>query len=155
MWSWWVKTKDTTQVMYIAKLKDGPKRATKFWKGFLKWYDGGEENRPIQKGFWCCNVFLISKYQLPLFYLKRLLEIFFFSLSFFNTFFSFFLCSVSLRTRWFWWYLRRKTTFENYFQIAWDGMVNPWLWRYGSCGYISGGCIFWNGVMHANIFRWG
>jgi hypothetical protein len=37
--------------MYIAKLKDGPKRATKLWKGFLKWYDGGEENRPIQKGF--------------------------------------------------------------------------------------------------------
>jgi hypothetical protein len=30
MWSSWVKTKDTTQVMYIAKLKDGPKRVAKF-----------------------------------------------------------------------------------------------------------------------------
>jgi hypothetical protein len=26
----WVKTKDTTQVMYIAMLNDGPKRAVKF-----------------------------------------------------------------------------------------------------------------------------
>jgi hypothetical protein len=26
MWSSWVKGKGTTQVMYIAKLKDGPKR---------------------------------------------------------------------------------------------------------------------------------
>jgi hypothetical protein len=30
MWSSWVKTKDTTQVTDIAKLKDGPKRAVKF-----------------------------------------------------------------------------------------------------------------------------
>jgi hypothetical protein len=29
MWSSWVKTKDTTQVMHIAKLKDDPKRAMK------------------------------------------------------------------------------------------------------------------------------
>jgi hypothetical protein len=29
MWSSWVKRKGTTQVMYIAKLKDGPKRAKK------------------------------------------------------------------------------------------------------------------------------
>jgi hypothetical protein len=37
-----------TQVMYIAKLKDGPKRVKKIfsmiWKKFLKWYDGGEKN---------------------------------------------------------------------------------------------------------------
>jgi hypothetical protein len=26
MWSSWVKEKGTTQVMYIAKLNDGPKR---------------------------------------------------------------------------------------------------------------------------------
>jgi hypothetical protein len=26
MWSSWVKEKGTTQVMYIAQLKDGPKR---------------------------------------------------------------------------------------------------------------------------------
>jgi hypothetical protein len=34
--------------MYIAKLKDYPKRVTKtflmIWKRFLKWYDGGGEN---------------------------------------------------------------------------------------------------------------
>jgi hypothetical protein len=30
MWSSWVKIKDTTQVMYITKLNDGPKRAVKF-----------------------------------------------------------------------------------------------------------------------------
>jgi hypothetical protein len=34
--------------MYIAKLKDDPKRVTKtfsmIWKMFLKWYDGGGEN---------------------------------------------------------------------------------------------------------------
>jgi hypothetical protein len=30
MWSSWVETNDTTQVMHIAKLKDGPKRAVKF-----------------------------------------------------------------------------------------------------------------------------
>jgi hypothetical protein len=29
MWSSWVRRKGTTQVMYIAKLKDGPKRAKK------------------------------------------------------------------------------------------------------------------------------
>jgi hypothetical protein len=48
MWSSWVKEKGTTHVMYIAKLKDGPKRVKKtfsmIWKGFLKWYNGGGEN---------------------------------------------------------------------------------------------------------------
>jgi hypothetical protein len=29
MWSSWVKTKDTTKVMHIAKLKDGSKRSMK------------------------------------------------------------------------------------------------------------------------------
>jgi hypothetical protein len=45
MWSSWVRRKGTTQIMYIAKLKDGTKRVTKtfsvIWKRFLKWYDGG------------------------------------------------------------------------------------------------------------------
>jgi hypothetical protein len=30
MWSSWVKEKVTTQVIYIAKLKEGPKRLKKF-----------------------------------------------------------------------------------------------------------------------------
>jgi hypothetical protein len=39
MWSSWVKEKGTTQVMYIAKLRDGQKRVNKnllndFEKGF-------------------------------------------------------------------------------------------------------------------------
>jgi hypothetical protein len=46
-----VKEKGTTQVMYIAKLNDGPKRVKKIflmiWKRFLKWYDGGGENEII------------------------------------------------------------------------------------------------------------
>jgi hypothetical protein len=29
MWSSWVKEKGTTKVMYVAKLKDGPKRVKK------------------------------------------------------------------------------------------------------------------------------
>jgi hypothetical protein len=44
MWSSWVKEKGTIQVVYIAKLKDGPKRVKKIfsmpWKRFSKWYDG-------------------------------------------------------------------------------------------------------------------
>jgi hypothetical protein len=48
MWSSWIRRKGTTQVMYIAKLKNGPKRVTKtfsmIWKRFSKWYDGGGEN---------------------------------------------------------------------------------------------------------------
>jgi hypothetical protein len=48
MWSSWVRRKGITQVMYIAKLKDGSKRVTKIfsmiWKKFSKWYDGGGEN---------------------------------------------------------------------------------------------------------------
>jgi hypothetical protein len=48
MLSSWVKRKGTTQVMYMAKLKDGPKRVKKTFsmilEGFLKWYDGGGEN---------------------------------------------------------------------------------------------------------------
>jgi hypothetical protein len=32
MWSSWVRRKGITQVMYIAKLKDGPKRVKKFFQ---------------------------------------------------------------------------------------------------------------------------
>jgi hypothetical protein len=37
MWSSWVKEKGTTQVMYIGKLKDGPKRAKKTFSMILEW----------------------------------------------------------------------------------------------------------------------
>jgi hypothetical protein len=36
MWSSWVKEKGTTQVMYNAKLKDGPKRVKKIFAMILK-----------------------------------------------------------------------------------------------------------------------
>jgi hypothetical protein len=36
MWISWVKEKDTTPVMYIAKLKDGPKRVRKTFSMILE-----------------------------------------------------------------------------------------------------------------------
>jgi hypothetical protein len=36
MWRSWVKEKGTTQVMYIAKLKDGPKRVKKIFSIILE-----------------------------------------------------------------------------------------------------------------------
>jgi hypothetical protein len=36
MWSSWVKTNDTTQVMHIVKLKDDPKRAMKLSQMILE-----------------------------------------------------------------------------------------------------------------------
>jgi hypothetical protein len=45
MWISWVKRNGITQVMYIAKLNDGPKRVKKTFsmilERVLKWYDGG------------------------------------------------------------------------------------------------------------------
>jgi hypothetical protein len=53
MWSSWVRRNGTTQAMYVAKLKDGPKKVKKisqwFWKGFLKLYDGEGENKITSK----------------------------------------------------------------------------------------------------------
>jgi hypothetical protein len=56
MWSSWVKRKGTTQVMYIAKSKDGPKRAKKTFsmilgKGFLNGMMEGEKMESHQQGF--------------------------------------------------------------------------------------------------------
>jgi hypothetical protein len=36
MWSPWVKRKGTTQVIYITKLKDGPKRVKKTFSMILE-----------------------------------------------------------------------------------------------------------------------
>jgi hypothetical protein len=36
MWSSWVRRKDTTQVMYITKLKDGSKRVKKTFSMILE-----------------------------------------------------------------------------------------------------------------------
>jgi hypothetical protein len=71
-----------------------------FWKGFLKWYDGGGENRITTKRVFEVEVFSLSKYWLPL-----LFEV---------TLGAFFMLRL-LRTWWFWWYLRRKSLLQNFF----------------------------------------
>jgi hypothetical protein len=71
MWSSWVKEKGTIQVMYIAKLKDGPKRVKKTFSMILErvfemvWWSGRKWAH-IRKSFWSWCVFPFSKYWLPL-----------------------------------------------------------------------------------------
>jgi hypothetical protein len=134
-----------------------------FWKGFLKCYDGGGENGITSKRIFDVEAFFSSQNINFPFYLKRLLELFFFPSLFF------FMLHL-LRTRGFWWYLRRKSLLQKllfkWLQytgggcIFWNGvmhanMAKPWLCRWESCGYISGGHIFRSGGLHANIFGWG
>jgi hypothetical protein len=87
MWSSWVKRKCTTNVMYIAKLKDGPKIVKKTFsmilERVLKWYDGGGENGITSKRIFEVDVFFPSQNIDFPFYLKRLLELFFFPSLFF------------------------------------------------------------------------
>jgi hypothetical protein len=89
MWSSWVKEKGTTQVMYIAKLKDGPKRVKKTFSMILErifemvWWRGRKWNH-IKRVFEVEVFFSSQNIDFP-FYLKRLLKLFF----------SFFSCSVS------------------------------------------------------------
>ncbi len=77
MWSSWVKRKGTTQVMYIAKLKDGPKRVKKTFSMILErvfemvWWRGRKWNH-IKKDFWSWSVFLLSKYWLSLLFEETL-----------------------------------------------------------------------------------
>jgi hypothetical protein len=82
MWRSWAKERNTTQVMYIAKLKDCPTRVKKIFsmtlERVLKWYDGEGENGITSKRFSKVGVFFSSQnIDLP-FYLERLLEVFFF-----------------------------------------------------------------------------
>jgi hypothetical protein len=167
MWSSWVKRKGTTQVMYIAKLKNGSKRVKKIFSMILEmlfemvWWRGRKQNH-IKKDFWCWSVFLLSKYWLPILFEETLGAFLFSSLFFYM------LCL--LRTWGFWWYLRRKSLLQKllfkWLQYTGGGrifqngvmhtnMAKSWLWRWGSCGYIDGGRIFWSRGMHANISGWG
>jgi hypothetical protein len=81
MWSSWVKEKGTTQVMYIAKLRDGPKRVKKNFSMILKrvfkmvWWRG--ENNITSKRVFEVDIFFSSQNIVFHFYLKRLLEPFF------------------------------------------------------------------------------
>jgi hypothetical protein len=133
MWSSWVKEKGTTHVMYIAKLKDGPKRVKKTFSVILErvsemvWWRG-EKMGSHRKRF--LNLKCISPLKMltsPLFEetLGAFLSLPLFSL--------FLLCV--LRTWGFWWHLRRKSLLQK--------LLFKWL------QYTSGGCIFRNGVMHA------
>jgi hypothetical protein len=79
MWSSWIRRKGTTQVMYIAKLKDGPKELRNFSmirKRFSKWCDRGGENGITLKRIFEVEVFFSSQNIDFPFYLKRLLGLF-------------------------------------------------------------------------------
>jgi hypothetical protein len=71
--------------MYIAKINDGPKRVKKTFsmilERVLKWYDGGE-NGITSKSIFEVEVFFSSQNIDFPFYLKQLLELFFFLLFF-------------------------------------------------------------------------
>jgi hypothetical protein len=72
MWSSWVKEKGTTHVMYIAKLKDDPKRVKKTFLVILervfKWYDGWGENGITSKRIFEVEVpFSFQNVNFPLF----------------------------------------------------------------------------------------
>jgi hypothetical protein len=109
-----------------------------FWRGFSKWYDGGGENGITSKRIFKIEIFFSSKNIDFPFYLKRLLELYFFLLFFFMLH--------RLRTWGFWWYLRRKSFLQK--------LLFNWL------QYTGDRRIFWNGVIHANmanswLWRWG
>jgi hypothetical protein len=96
MWSSWVKRKGTTQVMYIAKLKDGPKRAKKTFSMILErvfemdgWGENGITSKMIFLKLKCFSPFRILTFPLFEETLRDFLFLPLFSL------FSFFLCSVS------------------------------------------------------------
>jgi hypothetical protein len=129
MWSSWVRRMGTTQVMYIAKLKDGAESVTKtfsmVWKRFLKWYDGGGEWNHIKR-FFDVEVFSSSQNIDFPFYLNRFLELFSLSLSFQYFFFLFpslsFLYALSLEDLGVLMILEEKNHFfKNFFsnEMAW------------------------------------
>jgi hypothetical protein len=144
----WVKRNSTTQVMYIAKLKNDPKRVKKTFLMVLEmvfkmvWWRGRKSHK---KDFWSWNVFLLSEYWLPL-YLKRLLDLFFF---FFLVLFLFFSMPRLLRTWGVWMIFEQKDHFFKKFLFKWLDME----WHGHDCGDTNGGRIFRNGVMHANIAK--
>jgi hypothetical protein len=134
MWSSWIKTKGTTQVMYIAKLKDDPKRAKKtlndfgkgFWNGMMK----GE--KITSKKIFEVEVFFSSQnIDFPFIWGDS------WSFSFSSSFsFSFFLSFSILFLSFFYapsledlvvlWYLRRKfTSSKTFFSngLTWNGIV--------------------------------
>jgi hypothetical protein len=90
-----------------------------FWKGFLKWYDGGGENGITSKRIFEIEVFFSSQNIDFPFYLKRLLEHFFFLLS------LFYMCSVSWGLRGFDDIWGVNHFFKNFFSngLTWNGIA--------------------------------
>jgi hypothetical protein len=124
MWSSRVKRKGTTQVIYIAKLKNDPKRAKKTFSIILErvfemvWWRGRKWNH-VKKDLWSWSIFLLSKYWLPLLFEETLGAFFLFLL------FFFFLCSISWGLRGFDDIWGENHFFKNLFLngITWNGMV--------------------------------
>jgi hypothetical protein len=92
------------------------KFSQKFWKGFLKWYDGGGENGITSKRIFKVDVFFSSQNIDFPFYLRRLLELFFLFLVFLLFFYAHL-----LRT----WGLRRKSLLQKplfrWHDMEWHG----------------------------------
>jgi hypothetical protein len=84
MWSSWIKEKGRTQVMYIAKLRDGPKRVKKIFSMILEtvlkmvWWREIKWNH-VKKSFEVEVFFSSQNNDFP-FYLKRPLDLFFHAL---------------------------------------------------------------------------
>jgi hypothetical protein len=101
MWSSFVKENGTTQVMYIAKLKDGPKRVKKILNDLEKvfemvWWRGRKWNH-IKKNFWSWSVFLLSKYWVTLLFEETLGVFLLFSILFLPLFLYFSFYAPSLK----------------------------------------------------------
>jgi hypothetical protein len=125
----WVKRNGTTQVMYITKLKDGPKRVKKTFsmiskRGFeLVWWRGRKWNH-IKKDLWSWSFFLLSKYWLPLLFVENVGAFFLFS------FFLFFYAPPHEDLGVLIIFEEKITSSKTSFQMAWYGMTWSWLWIY-------------------------
>jgi hypothetical protein len=130
-----------------------------FWKEFLKWYDGGGENRITSKRIFEVEVsFSSQNINSP--FLRD-----FWSFSFSSSLFL----ALSLEDLGVLMIFEEKITsaiFSNGFNIlavgAYSGMelcVPTWLNHDyadgGGCGYIGGGRILHSGCMHTNVYGWG
>jgi hypothetical protein len=120
-----------------------------FWNGMME----GKKMGSYKKDFEVAMFFSSQNIDFP--FLFEVRAFLFFFLLFLILFLSFFICS-SL------WGLGdfdniRGEKYFSKFLFRWNGnewqkwMAKPWLWKWGSCGYIGGGRIFRNGVMHNNI----
>jgi hypothetical protein len=124
MWSSWIKRKGTPQVMYIAKLKNGPKRAKKTFSMILErifemvWWRA-KKMESHKKDLWSWSDFLLSKYWLALLFDETIGAFLFFFI------FFFFLCPVSWGLGGFDDIWGENHFFKNLFSngMTWNGMV--------------------------------